>query len=60
LSPLKSDGDRQIAEAEIDLGAEKRQLVAGIGSYLPDQIIGRESGSHQPGTESIRGSKARE
>ena len=36
-------GTDKLLKLEIDLGAEKRQLVAGIAeSYLPDQIIGRE------------------
>jgi methionine--tRNA ligase beta chain len=36
-------GTDKLLKLEIDLGVEKRQLVAGIAeSYLPEQLIGRE------------------
>jgi len=39
----KVAGTDKLLKLEIDLGVEKRQLVAGIAeSYLPDQLIGRE------------------
>ena len=39
----KVAGTDKLLKLEIDLGVEKRQLVAGIAeSYLPGQLIGRE------------------
>lgn len=36
-------GTDKLLKLEIDLGVEKRQLVAGIAeSYLPEQLIGRD------------------
>jgi methionine--tRNA ligase beta chain len=41
IAAEKVEGTDKLLKLEIDLGVEKRQLVAGIAeSYLPDQIIG--------------------
>ena len=43
LSAEKVEGTDKLLKLEIDFGAEKRQIVAGIAeTYQPDQIIGRE------------------
>ena len=43
LSAEKVEGTDKLLRLEIDFGAEKRQIVAGIAeSYQPDQIIGRQ------------------
>jgi methionine--tRNA ligase beta chain len=43
LSAERVEGTDKLLKLEIDFGAEKRQIVAGIAeTYLPDQIIGRE------------------
>ncbi len=39
----KVEGTDKLMRLEIDFGAEKRQVVAGIAEfYQPDQLIGRE------------------
>ncbi len=43
LSAERVEGTDKLLKLEIDFGAEKRQIVAGIAeTYQPDQIIGRE------------------
>ncbi|OHE55312.1 MAG: methionine--tRNA ligase subunit beta [Thermodesulfovibrio sp. RBG_19FT_COMBO_42_12] len=43
LSAEKVKGTDKLMKLEIDLGAEKRQLVAGIADmYEPDSLIGKE------------------
>jgi methionine--tRNA ligase beta chain len=43
ISAEKVEGTQKLLRLEIDLGAEQRQIVAGIAeSYLPDQIVGKE------------------
>lgn len=43
LSAKKVKGTNKLMKIVIDLGTEKRQLVAGIGDlYKPDMIIGKE------------------
>jgi len=43
ISAEKVDGTEKLLRLEIDLGAERRQIVAGIAeTYLPDQIVGKE------------------
>ncbi|MEW6067080.1 MAG: methionine--tRNA ligase subunit beta [Nitrospirota bacterium] len=43
LSAEKVKGTDKLMKLEIDIGKEKRQLVAGIaGSYEPDYLIGKE------------------
>jgi len=39
----KVEGSEKLLKFEIDLGAEKRQLIAGIAQfYQPEDLIGRE------------------
>jgi methionine--tRNA ligase beta chain len=39
----KVTGTDKLLKLEVDLGTEKRQLIAGIaGAYSPEQIIGKE------------------
>jgi methionyl-tRNA synthetase len=39
----KLAGSEKLVKLQIDLGQEKRQLVAGIGkSYSPEQLIGEQ------------------
>jgi methionine--tRNA ligase beta chain len=39
----KVEGTDKLMKLEIDLGAEKRQVVAGITEfYQPDQLVGKE------------------
>jgi methionine--tRNA ligase beta chain len=43
LSAEKIKGTDKLMKLEIDLGTEKRQLVAGIADmYKPDSLIGKE------------------
>jgi methionine--tRNA ligase beta chain len=43
LSAEKVEKTDKLLKLEIDFGAEKRQIVAGIAeSYQPEQVIGRE------------------
>ncbi|MFZ5907660.1 MAG: methionine--tRNA ligase subunit beta [Nitrospirota bacterium] len=43
LAAEKVQGTDKLLKIEIDVGTEKRQLVAGIAeSYEPDALIGRE------------------
>jgi len=43
VSAEKVEGTDKLLKLEIDLGSEKRQLVAGVAEvYAPDQLIGRE------------------
>jgi methionine--tRNA ligase beta chain len=43
LSVEKVEGTDKLLKLEIDCGAEKRQVVAGIAAtYQPDQLIGKE------------------
>ncbi len=43
LSAGKVEGTDKLLKLEIDFGAEKRQIVAGIAeTYQPDQIMGKE------------------
>lgn len=43
LAAEKVQGTDKLLKIEIDIGTEKRQLVAGIAeSYEPDALIGRE------------------
>ncbi len=37
------EGSEKLVKLQVDLGTEKRQIVAGIGkSYAPDQLIGTQ------------------
>lgn len=43
LSAERVEGTDKLLKLEIDFGAEKRQIVAGIAeSYQPEQIIGKK------------------
>jgi len=43
LSADKVDGTDKLIKLEVDFGAEKRQLVAGIAEFFePDNLIGKE------------------
>jgi len=43
LSADKVDGTDRLMKLELDFGAEKRQLVAGIAEFFePDNLIGKE------------------
>ena len=43
LKAEKIEGSDKLLRLEIDLGEEKRQLVAGIAQfYQPDSLVGRE------------------
>lgn len=43
LSAERVIGTDKLLKLEVDLGTERRQLVAGIaGSYAPEQIVGKE------------------
>jgi len=43
LSADKVDGTDKLMKLEVDFGAEKRQLVAGIAEFFePDNLIGKE------------------
>jgi methionyl-tRNA synthetase len=42
LSAETAEGANKLLKLQIDLGGEKRQIVAGIAqNYSPDQIIGK-------------------
>ncbi len=43
ISAEKIEKSKKLLKLQVDLGAETRQIVAGIGkSYTPDQVIGKE------------------
>lgn len=43
LEAEKIDGSEKLLKLQIDLGGEKRQLVAGVGKvYGPENLIGRQ------------------
>ncbi|MCG8633547.1 MAG: methionine--tRNA ligase [Desulfobacterales bacterium] len=43
LSAEKIENSNKLLKLQVDLGAETRQIVAGIGkSYTPDQVVGKE------------------
>ena len=43
LSANRVDGTDKLMKLEVDFGAEKRQLVAGIAEFFePDNLIGKE------------------
>ncbi len=43
ITAEKIEGSKKLLKLEIDLGKEKRQLVAGISQfYSPEELIGRE------------------
>lgn len=43
LEATRVDGSEKLLKLQIDLGEEKRQVLAGIGKvYEPDSLIGRE------------------
>lgn len=42
-SAERIEGTDKLVRLEVDLGVERRQLVAGIGlSYQPDELVGKE------------------
>ncbi len=42
LSAERVEGSEKLLRLEIDLGAEKRQLLAGIGKkYVPEELVGK-------------------
>ena len=43
LAVERVDGSEKLLKLQVDLGAEKRQVLAGIGkSYAPEALVGRE------------------
>lgn len=43
LSAVRVEGSEKLLKLEIELGVEKRQLVAGIGKrYAPEALVGKE------------------
>lgn len=43
VSAEKMDGSNKLLKLKVDLGAEQRQIVAGIGkSYSPDELAGKQ------------------
>ncbi len=43
LAAERVEGSEKLIKLHIDLGAEKRQIIAGIGkAYEPENLIGRE------------------
>ncbi|MDD2655099.1 MAG: methionine--tRNA ligase subunit beta [Candidatus ainarchaeum sp.] len=43
LSAERVEGSDKLLRLEVDLGVEKRQLVAGIGKhYAPDEVVGKQ------------------
>lgn len=43
LSAERVEGSEKLLKLQVDLGAEQRQIVAGVGThYQPEQMVGRE------------------
>ena len=43
LSAERVEGSDKLLKLQVDVGAESRQIVAGIGKqYAPEQIVGRQ------------------
>lgn len=43
LSAERVEGSEKLLKLEVDLGSEKRQIIAGIGKvYEPEKLIGKE------------------
>ena len=43
FSAERVEGSEKLVQLEVDLGGEKRQIIAGIGKvYEPENLIGRE------------------
>jgi methionine--tRNA ligase beta chain len=43
LSAERVEGSEKLLKLEVDLGSEKRQIIAGIGKvYNPEDLIGKE------------------
>lgn len=43
LSAEKVEGSEKLLKLEVDLGGEKRQIIAGIGkAYEPDSLLGKQ------------------
>jgi len=43
LSAERVEGSEKLLKLEVDLGQEKRQIIAGIGkAYNPENLIGKE------------------
>jgi methionine--tRNA ligase beta chain len=42
ISAQKVEGSEKLLKLEVDLGSEKRQIVAGIGKkYIPQDLVGK-------------------
>ena len=43
ISAERVEGSEKLLKLEVDLGGEKRQIIAGIGkAYSPEDLIGKE------------------
>ena len=43
LSAERADGSEKLLKLEVDLGIEKRQIIAGIGkAYEPENLVGKQ------------------